>query len=409
MVSARDQEILRSLAQEIAAVAALPEQEERRVRWRDLNALKPGRPLVWINEIPWHEMDVDGELALRCEDSYLRGVETGLRRTLYQWRHLPADMVVDGVVHVPHAYKDSGYGLAVEAHRPEMAGGAAQFTPVLQTLADVEKIHPPVIEADWPTTSARFGMLSEVFQGVLPVKLQGICCIWCAPWDVLIQWYGIEKLYLDMTDNPDLVHAAIRRMMDAYMARLDQFEAQDLLGASNGNHRVGSGGLGITDELPAPGCDPAHVRARDLWGTSTGQIFSEVSPDMHEEFCLQYEKPWLARFGLACYGCCEPLHNKMHLLRKVPNLRRVSMSPFIDLDQAVAAVGRDYVFSAKPNPSVLAWDRFEPAAARADLERWVHATRGLAVELILKDIHTVRNDPRRLWHWARIAHDVANN
>ena len=47
--------------------------------------------MVMIDQIPWHEMDVDGELELQSEDPFCRGLETGLRRTLYRWRHMRAD------------------------------------------------------------------------------------------------------------------------------------------------------------------------------------------------------------------------------------------------------------------------------------------------------------------------------
>jgi hypothetical protein len=139
------------------------------------------------------------------------------------------------------------------------------------------------------------------------------------------------------------------------------------------------------------------------WGTCTGQIFSEVSPDMHYEFCLKHELRWLERFGLNCYGCCEPLHNKMHLMRRIPRLRRVSMSTWIDVDKAVQNVGTDFVFSYKPNPSYLAGDVWNPDAVEKDLRRVLEAAKGCRVELILKDITTCRNEPQRIWAWADIA------
>jgi hypothetical protein len=192
--------------------------------------------------------------------------------------------------------------------------------------------------------------------------------------------------------------------MDGLTAELDQFEELGLLSVSNGNHRVGSGGLGITDELPQPDYDGRHARPIDQWGTSTGQIFSEVSPDMHDEFCLQYEMRWLERFGLNCYGCCEQLHHKMSILRKI---RRVSMSTWINVDKAVEQVGRDYVFSYKPNPSIFAWDTWDPQQARKALRSVLDRTRGCVVELIMKDVSTCRSDPRRLWEWCELAVQVA--
>jgi hypothetical protein len=67
-----DQEILRGLAAEWARLAADPVNGERRELWRRLNDRDSVRPMVWINEIPWHEMDVDGELALLGHGRWLR-------------------------------------------------------------------------------------------------------------------------------------------------------------------------------------------------------------------------------------------------------------------------------------------------------------------------------------------------
>ena len=192
-------------------------------------------------------------------------------------------------------------------------------------------------------------------------------------------------------------------MMDALISRLEQFEKLDLLSVCDGNHRVGSGGLGFTDELPQPDYDGKHARPMDQWGTATGQIFSEVSPAMHDEFCLRHEIRWLEKFGLNCYGCCEPLHNKMGILRKVPRLRKISMSPWVDIEKGAEQIGKDYVFSHKPNPAILAGDRWEPEKARDVLRDALEKTRGCAVEIIMKDITTCREEPRRLWEWCELA------
>jgi len=208
---------------------------------------------------------------------------------------------------------------------------------------------------------------------------------------------------MDMVNRPELVHRAIDRLVNAYLARLDQYEEQNLLALNNTNVRVGSGGLGYTDELPQPDFDPAHIRAKDLWGCATAQIFSGVSPKMHMEFALQYELRWLRRFGLNYYGCCEPLDLKVEMLKVVPNLRKISMSPWIDPDRAVKNVGDRYVFSFKPNPAVFAEDVWHPEKARAELRNVLEKARGCIVEVIMKDISTVRYQPQRLWEWAKIA------
>lgn len=409
-VSPNDRKILRELGRRQAEIAALPIQQQTAGLWRRLNRLEKVRPLVWINEIPWHEINVGDELTLRCKDPFLRKVEGNIRMTLYQWAHMRADMVVGDTLYCQYvcaptsSYAD--YGIQAEYVIPE-GTGSRQFIPVIHGKADVDKMRAPPVTVDWGETERRYNLMRDVFDGILPVVKRGLVHQWCSPWDQMIHWYGIEQLFLDMLDNPGLVHHLLTRFMACIHEVLDKQEAMGLLSVSDGNHRVGSGGLGITDQLPPPDFDPARVRPKDQWGTSTGQIFSEVSPEMHEEFCLQYERPYLARFGLTCYGCCEPLHNKIHLLRTIPNLRRISMSTWIDVKKAAAAVGAGYIFSYKPNPAFLAMSAWDPAVVRADLRRVLELTRPCRVELILKDISTVCNDPRRIWEWSEIAMEMA--
>jgi hypothetical protein len=124
---------------------------------------------------------------------------------------------------------------------------------------------------------------------------------------------------------------------------------------------------------------------------------------MHEEFSLRFERPFMERFGLSYYGCCEPLHHKLGILGKVRNLRKISMSPRADLRMATDAVGHRYVLSFKPNPAQLAPDTFRPEQVRSYLRESLVQMKGARVEVILKDITTIRTEPSRLDQWAAIA------
>jgi hypothetical protein len=139
---------------------------------------------------------------------------------------------------------------------------------------------------------------------------------------------------------------------------------------------------------------------------AAAQIFSEVSPRMHEEFGLQYEMRWLDRFGLTYYGCCEPLHRKVNILEKIKNLRKISMSPWIDVREAARSVGDRYIFSFKPSPAPFAGDVWNLEKAKAELVNVLEGTRNCVVEVIMKDISTVRYEPQRLWEWARMATEM---
>ena len=410
-----EREILRVLAEEIAEVAADPRNRENDVAWRKLNALSPdARPLVWINEIPWPEMNVAGELDLRCTTPLCRGIENGFRQTLYQWRHMRGHMVVQPIFFCPLVIRDTGFGIRQEGtNNPTGAAGqivSQEFDPQIQCLADVEKIRIPEVSHDEAASAERLATVRDLFGDILEIRPRGVAHQWFTLWDNLIRWYGVQQAMMDFILNPDLVHAALQRLLDACMARLDQQVALGLLSPTNGPMRVGSGGYACTDELPATSGLPGSVQPIQQWGCANAQILSEVSPEMHEEFSLRYDRQWLARFGLTYYGCCEPLHRKMAILRSIPNLRKVSMSAWADpARMAEDAEGR-YVLSFKPNPAVFASaDRWHPEWARKELADTLDKTRGSRVEIIMKDISTVSRHPERLWEWARIATEVAED
>lgn len=406
MVSDNDRSILRRLAERTARIAALPVHSATTREWRRLNSLQKGRPLVWINEIPWHEINVNDELTLQCDDDFCRGVEWQLRATIYQWEHMRADMIVEPMFYSGLAIGDTGFGIQEEGELIAESY-SRRFDPQISDEKDIEKIKDPIVTHDMEATERNYQTLADLFGDILPIRKRGVVHRWFAPWDELIRWWGVQEALMDMVLRPELVHLAMDRLTDAYLARLRQWEELNLLSLTEGNYRVGSGGLGYTDDLPAPGFDPEHVRTIDQWGCATAQIFSTVSPEMHEEFALQYERKWMSKFGLNYYGCCEPLHDKLDVLASVPNLRKVSMSPWADVDRAVPKVAGKYVFSHKPSPAVFAVDVYDPKQARKNLVEVLEKAEGCVVEIIMKDISTVRGDPRRLWQWAEMAIEVA--
>ena len=97
----------------------------------------------------------------------------------------------------------------------------------------------------------------------------------------------------------------------------------------------------------------------------------------------------------------------MSILRQIPNLRKISMSPWINAERAIRNVGDRYVFSYKPSPAIFAEERWQPEQARRALREFLEQSRGCIVEIIMKDISTVRYEPQRLWEWAALASDVA--
>ena len=420
-ISPPERDVLRPLAERVAEIAALPEQKEKQELWSRLNGLSAVRPMVHIYQIPWRELQLmePDALALHCEDAYCKGIETQLRQTIYQWENFPGDMVVEPLFRKEPVLRGDDLGVRVEEETIAQHGSLSiesgirshHYIPQLTDESDVEKILIPTITHDQAATDAQTQVLEEAFGDVLPVKTEirfGRYNI--SPWDRLVQWTGVEPILMDLALRPEFVHALMERMTAAYEARLDAYADLGLLALNNTSEIVGQGGPGYVDELPSDDYDPEAIGYHNLWGGGMVQIFSEVSPDMHREFALQYEARCLKRFPIVYYGCCEPLHLKVDVIREMlPNVRKISMSPKADDRIGGEALGDTLVFSSKPNPAYLATDVWRPEAVRDELTGIldVSAKQGCHVELILKDISTIRCEPKRLAEWSAVALEVA--
>ena len=363
-----------------------------------------------MNEVCWNEMNVDDELTLRTTGEVCQRIETFLRRTIYQWNHMQGDMVVDATVSAPLVLVNSGFGIDIEADVVETEEGreiaSRHFHNQFAADDDIEKIRDPVVEVNQDRTREFHDFYRRIFEGILPVETRGCTGFWFAPWDEIVFWMNADNVLMGLVDRPEFMHRLIARLTDAFLKGLDQFEALHLLARNDTNVRIGSGGYGYTGALPARRGEGACGTA-DLWGSSTAQIFGSVSPAMHKEFGIDYEKQWLRRFGLSYYGCCEPLHDKIGILEAIPNLRKISVSPWANTERAAELMQGRYVMSLKPRPAVLAGSSFSGEDVREELRSKLAAARGCNVEIILKDISTVGHQPWRLWEWTRIATETA--
>jgi hypothetical protein len=407
-MTAGDRTILRDLAKRITEIAASPEQGEKQELWRAQNSLHPQRPLIFCSpEGSWTELLPAS--ALTCEDEDARNLEGGLRSRLYAAEHFQDDQVCDDYFNVGYAASNTGWGISAEYHHSDCERGAYSWDAPVRTRADIDKIQTPTVTYDTEATERNLDFYRELFGDILRVRLHG--GFWWAV-GLIDEWTnlrGITQTFWDMSDDPEMVHAGMRRLMEGKLAWLYSLQDLGILTLNNGNDYVGSGGFGFTDELPQPDFEGV-VRLRDLWGFGEAQTMSEVSPGMHEEFVLRYQLPILELFGLNCYGCCEPLHHKLDMLKRhVPRLRRISISPWADKRISADALGPDYIFSWKPNPAYLAAIEFDPETVRRDIRETIEIARehGCVLEMILKDTHTCNNEPQRFDLWTGVAMDEA--
>lgn len=411
MSNQQDHEILRELAAKVADIAELPVQQEKIKMWKALNRLEPARPLVMVHHIPWHEMQVKDELTPRCTEPLLRRLETDLRRTLYSWRHLPTDRVVEPFVRIPKAISGTAENLGIVPVEdivksdPDSNISSHCYTDQFEGEDDLEKIKTPEVFLDEDKTMRMEDIARDALDGILDVRMEGHCPRF-TPWDRIAEWRGAEKALMDLAVRPEFMHHLMRRVTDAFLDRLDSLEAKGLLGC---DQAIVKNSGAFTDELPAEGFTPDRPRAQDIWSSGMAQLLGSVSPEMHNEFEIEYAMEWYGRFGLNYYGCCEPLDDRLEYVFRIPNLRKISVSPWAEKVKAAESIVNRFVFSCKPNPVFLAGDSWQPERVRADLleTRRVCERFGCPLEFILQDLSTVSYQPQRLWQWCEIAMDVA--
>lgn len=407
-ISAGDRRILRELAKQVAELSARPIEQEKRELWYRHNALEPTRPLVFCDpENGWNEIITPN--TLRCEGGLARGWEWHLRREIFWGAQMQDDKVIEPYFSVGHVYTETDWGLR-ETRIGGQDGGAWRWEAPLKSYDDMHQLRFPQITVDYEATEAVLRLAQETFGDILTVRLKTGWWWSFGMTQMLVYLRGLEQIMYDMVDNPDGVHALMGFLRDGHMARLDFLERHGLLFLNNDGTYVGSGGFGWTHELPQPDFK-GHVRPIDMWGFAESQETVGISPEMFEEFIFPYQLSLIERFGLNCYGCCEPLDSRWHVVEKFPRLRRVSMSPWVNVEIMAERLGNRYIFSWKPHPGVLAADTFDEELVRQKL-RWglqVLKKNDCRVEIIMKDCHTIRNDPQRVIRWVQIAKEEAES
>ena len=402
-VSLAEKDVLRELGRRYAEIAALPRQQETIDGWKRLNGLQATRPMVRIDQLPWHELDW-GEDELVSAEGLQRSIETHLRMTLYAWEHFKADMVVLPYFALGKTVTNAQLGPAVHVER---IGLSQHYTEQLATIEEVRALETPTIHTDPELDQQRLEEASELFDGIMPVRLTGRVRH-SGLWDMITAIISPERMLYDLVDRPEYVAELMGKFVEMENGVLDQYEAQGLLEAAPPEiHCTGA----FCDELPSASYGGKMATAKDTWTFSMAQMFSEVSPDMQDEFDITPLKPLLERYGLVYYGCCEPLHNKIDIIRKLTPVRKISISPWADKEIAAEQIHGDYVFSAKPNPAFVAMGSFDADLVRKDLAETIAicGRYNTPCELILKDVSTVCNDPTRLTEWEKIAMDVVGD
>jgi hypothetical protein len=365
------------------------------------NDLKLVRPPVLIDEIPWYQMDIDGELTCLCEDERARNVEYELRKAIYRRKHFRADTLLDPFYRVTMAYDSTGIGIDVQENIVKTDGTnnivSHGYIDILEDEDSVDLIQIPEFTARPDLDAENMNYYTELLGDSMPVKLCGVGNFKDRAWDRILRYRGMEPVLYDLYDRPEHLHRIRKKFQDIRIAEMDFIENK----------------LHVDPTFPSLHCTPSYVSGlaedglKATWYRSMAQGFSDVSPDMHYEFDIAYSIELSKRFAYTYYGCCEPLDRKLDVVTKIPNLRKIGVSPWAKEQVMAEFMGGNYVYARKPNPANVAI-KTDPDVIRKETEESVKLCikHGCPLELVLKDISTVSHRPENLIVWADTVSDV---
>ena len=396
-----DVALIRELAKKYMEIALSDRQQNANRRMRDTNDLKIVRPPVLMNEIPWYQMNMDNELTCLCQDPRARELEYSLRIYLFRHKHFRCDTIMDPFLRVARAYDSTGNGLSVNENTLSTEDKnhivSHRYTDVLEDEAALDQMQIPKFTLRPDKDEENMNFFTDLLGDSMPVRLTGYCCTYTAPWDRIANLRGVTPLFLDFYDRPEYLHRIRKKFNDAIIAEIDFWEQNNAFEPLDGDlHCTPSAISGL-----------AAGGTKAAWYRGMAQPLADISPEMFDEFEIAYAKPVAERFAYTYYGCCEPLDKRLHVVKKISNLRKVGVSPWADEESSGEQIGKDFVYARKPNPAYVAMTT-DPAAVRAETEKTVKICQkyGCPLEFVLKDISTVSHKPQNLITWASTVSDV---
>lgn len=422
MYPQKDLDKIRSMADQIMRLATSKEFEQRRARWRAVNGLrKPDRAPVYCGMA-----GVSRELfkpeELECTDDTCRKIEDTFRRRLYkQW--VGDDEVFEpwwGVPAVFDCSTEHPFGLPTGISLGTTSVGGFKYYHPIEKEEDYDKITVPQYTYNRNKTTRRLSQMAEILADVMPVKLTCSPPLQPGQGAYLEHLRGMEPMLSDLAFRPDLVHRAMAKLTEGILGAMRAAEETGLLTANN------IGPMTCSDPLNEDGRNSADdpekngrsgtkgsrstgrtgLKLYNLWSQAASQEFQMVSPEMQEEFLLNYQIPCFQQFGAVQYGCCEDLSQKIEIVKKIPNLRIFVCSYWTDLEKLLKACGTDYTIMWRQlSAHVMLPDELD--GVRKTLDEGMRKLKGSYYQVILREVETLNGHPNRLKEWAEIAMETA--
>lgn len=403
---------LRKLARRQAEIAALPVMHRRRQQWTALNDGLPGTRPPFVMETWTFDRDFMPVSLLQCHTEYGRRLEKQFLRNIRQHELLDDDHVCPDTLDMSwHVWQDE-FGIEIPTTYIKDSEGVVtgyHFDCPITDLCDgFAQIKPASFGVNRDATFAEKQFLEEAFADILPVVIRSGTFGNCNLTQRLMRLISMENFFLAMYDAPDEVHGIMSLLRDNALRMSKWAEAEGLLMLNNQNQCTCGTCYNFTTLLPKTPVAPGQVKLCDMWGVMDSQETVGVSPELFAEFIYPYYHELAQMFGLVYWGCCEPAHPVWNSLRRLPNLKAISISRWCDQEfMAQELAGKNIVYSRKPDPNLLGVDVvLNEEAWTAEIRNTLQITadKNIPVEFVVRDVYTMHGDlnkPRRAVELAR--------
>ncbi len=423
MISVKERQALRTLAQTWREIAALPIMAVRKRQWRAIKDLEAEKPMILVETCMLS--DYIGQDELINQDPYLRNIEKSLREIVRHAEEIGDDIIVDNYFRVPWVLELSDYGIPIVAHHAQASDGSSlgySFNFAVKTSEDLKKLRYKTRNVNREKTMAHKALLEDIFGDILPIKIGGY-----DPFDLdegyhpwlgnlyggltmdFFKLAGNDNLMLWTYDEPEVVHQLMRFLMEDRIRHFKWMESEGLLYRNSDTWNPCPGSYGFVSDLQHPQAADDGVSLQDCWGWTDSQETTAISPAMFNEFFLPYIAEVSKLFGLVYYGCCERVDDRFEQVKKaIPNLRAVSVSGWNNLYKVGEILGKDYVYSRKPLPTYISGTYPDWSLLEKDVKDTLAAAKDCNLEFCYRDIYTLNGDRSRLSQWVNMTRALMN-
>ena len=402
----KDRERLRYLASHQLEIANSPKNLGRVELWKRHNMYKGERPPIHIEVGTFaHEAITP---FLQCEDPVARDIEYKLIHNFIGLEQFDDDRVVPPYFQQTYDIYFTLFGHHIKQTVMKKADGTElghHFEHIIDDLYDDFHLieSPSVFGVNKESTMKKNELYNDIFGDILPVKLVSDG-LYSTPTQHVVHMMGMENMLYAMYDYPDEFKKMMDRIADDYIAYFKKLESENVLHQNHAFEWVCQGSMAFYDEEEKL----RQIKTTDLWGFMDSQETVGISPEMFREFIFPCYKKIASVFGRLSYGCCEPVNTFWDDIKTLPNLKKVSISPWCDEDfMAEQLRGSGIIYHRKPSPTYLGvGTNLDEDAFRKHIEKTVKTACGCKLEICQRDVYTVNNDMNKVRRYVEIIREA---